>query len=274
MLPSLNKSEKDQFDPKRMQGHLDITPVEDQAIKNYFAFLPQEKQLQEALPGAYVINKPMQGVGGDGYWLHTEGDVSTLIVFDCMGHGHLASMMTRFYLGVFKRLAEEQKIEDPAKALVDIHEAVVEKFPPLETQRQIGTGSDIAIVKVNRQTKELIYAGSRLDLCFAKDKKLECLRGGRIQIGEYYDYEHKYTSTKLETVDTEGVRFYLATDGLKDMIGGPHERKLGSKNVKSLLESVATLPVEEQKLNIQYYLQKWGQSYEQMDDLLLVSFSL
>lgn len=274
MLPSLTNSGEDEFDPKKMKGQLDISPVEDQAIKNYFAFLPQEKQLQETFPSSFVIIKPLQGVGGDGYWLHSEGKISTLIVFDCMGHGHLASMMTRFYLGVFQQVAVEQKITNPADMLIAVHEKVVKKFPPTEKQRQIGTGSDIAILRINNETKQIIYSGAKLDLYFVKNQKMESIKGGRIQIGEYFDYEHKYDCVTLEADQIDGSRFYLATDGLKDLIGGPNERKLGSKRVKELLESVHALPNEEQKLHIQYYLQKWGQSYDQMDDLLLVGFSL
>ena len=70
----------------------------DETLANYIDSIPKDSYFRSIIKQSFVINKPMNKVGGDGYWVHDNGNELFLVVFDCMGHGPLASIMTRKYV--------------------------------------------------------------------------------------------------------------------------------------------------------------------------------
>ena len=115
------------------------------------------------LPEAFVINRPMSAVGGDGYWFYQKGDILYVAAFDCMGHGHLASMMTRIYTSALEKLVKDHNIEFPASILQFIHREIQSRFVN-KKNIMVGTGADLGIVKIIRSEQKMEYAGAKVDL--------------------------------------------------------------------------------------------------------------
>ena len=82
---------------------------EDETQRNYFSLFPEE--LMASVIESFVINKPMIGkAGGDGFWVHQDEEHLYIVLFDCMGHGHLASMMTRVYTQSLQKIVQEEEL--------------------------------------------------------------------------------------------------------------------------------------------------------------------
>ncbi len=254
------------------KDQLNLGQVEDVAKKNYFSLFP-EAQLHSILD-AFIINKPMTGkVGGDGFWVQQAHDSLYISVFDCMGHGHLASMMTRIYTNSLKKVVIDDGIIEPGKILEKLHHEIREKFEG-KKNLQVGTGADVGIVRIGTQVMEMEYAGAKMELLQVTNGELNIIKPDRMQIGEMFDFPHDYKTIPMDVSSLMGSKFYLSSDGLKDLFGGPSSKKLGKEKVKELLESNYMNHMAKQKEEIAAFLEDWSGSNMQLDDLLLIGFSL
>ncbi len=246
--------------------------IGDSAKKNYFSLFPEE--LIISMLDAFIINNPMSGsVGGDGFWVHQTMDSLIVVVFDCMGHGHLASMMTRIYTRALDKVVSQDKVEEPGEILMQIHAEVKTKFEGKENL-QVGSGADVGIVKIGMAERYMEFAGAKMDLFQVKDGEMELIKADRMQIGDLFDYEHNYKTVRLDLVDKGIYNFYLSSDGFKDLLGGEAGKKLGKVGVKTLLEANFGKPMMEQKKEIEAHLAEWGKYFSPLDDVLIVGFSV
>ena len=246
--------------------------VEDATKKNYFALFPDEETLNQSLPNAFIINRPMSGVGGDGYFIHQDDGSIFLAVFDCMGHGHLASMMTRIYTNALKKVILEDEAQFPNRILHLMHDQIHEKFGKKE-KKLLGTGADMGIVKINTHIGELDFAGAKMSLYEMVDGELQVIKADRMQIGELFEYEHSYKTQIIDLKRRKASKFYLFSDGVTDLVGGPDNKKLGLKKLKAMLEEHHELPIKEQKDIISNFLDVWSGSNKPLDDALIIGFS-
>ena len=248
-----------------------IDLIEDRTRKNYFSLLPDEATLNRSLGEAFVINRPMGSVGGDGYWLYQKGSNVFLAVFDCEGQGHLASMMTRIYANALKRLIVENSIEFPGSILQFIHREIQSKFRDRENI-QLNTGADLGIIRINREKQEMEYAGARMDLIQIVDDSVKTIPGDKLKIGELFDHKHEYNSVSVDL--SKPSRFYLFTDGISNQHGGPSFKRFGIENLLTLLKKNTKLTLKEQKDVIVHTLDKWSGGAVQEDDMLVLGFCL
>jgi len=249
---------------------LNIDRIEDQAKKNYFSLFPDEKTIHKSLPNAFVMNKPMSNVGGDGYWLYQKHHFIFLAVFDCIGQGHLASMMVRIYASALQKLVVEYSIEFPASILQFIHREIQSKFKSKENI-QLNTGADLGIIKIDTRKNTLEFAGARMDLYQVTNGKLNIIAGDKLQIGELFETKHEYNSVVID-FDPESD-FYLMSDGVRNLIGGPNMKRLGIDNIKHMLENNHGLEMREQKYLISTFIDNWSGSNQRTDDILVIGFS-
>lgn len=251
-----------------------LSKIEDGTRKNYFSLLPSPERIRESIPNSFVIINPMNTVGGDGYWF-AENDKSILLaVFDCMGHGHLASMMARTYIKLLRQIIDEQGIFFPNEVLLEIHRAVQKKFKNNGVKKSLlGTGADFGIVRINKTIREMEFSGAKMNLYQVNDGELSIIKADRIQVGEYFEHDHEYVTHIIDLKKHDNSKFYLFSDGVTDLIGGPENKKFGSARLKQLLESSFPYSMEEQKQQLVSTLGKWQGSNMALDDVLLFGFS-
>ena len=251
-----------------------ISRIEDGTRRNYFSLLPSPERIRESIPNSFVIINPMNTVGGDGYWFAENDKAILLAVFDCMGHGHIASMMARTYIKLLRQIIDEQGIFFPNNVLLEIHTAVQKKFRNNGVKKSlIGTGADFGVVRINKAIREIEFAGAKMNLYQVSDGKLNVIKADRIQVGEYFDHEHEYVTHIIDLKKHKDSKFYLFSDGVTDLIGGPENKKFGSARLKGLLESIYPHSMEDQKKEMVSTLGKWQGSNIALDDVLLIGFS-
>lgn len=231
--------------------------------------MPDEEDMHDLLPGTFVINKPKENVGGDGFWLYQKDHLLFLAVFDCMGEGHLASMMTRIYANALKKLVVDYKIEFPGAILQFIHREIQARFKDKENI-QLSTGADLGIVKLDTKEGTLEFSGAGMDLLRETNNRIEVIKGENRKIGQLDNTSQEYNSTTITGNDK--CRFYLATDGVTELIGGSSLKRLGVENFKIILRNGIKYPPEQRKDKIWSDLMKWSGLKDQNDDILILSF--
>ncbi len=245
--------------------------IEDRTRQNYFSLFPDESQIKTQFEDGFVINRPMSNVGGDGYWLHEKDGVVFLVVFDCVGQGHLASMMTRIYANALRKLIVENGIIFPVSILQFIHREIQKKFKDKE-HIQLNTGADLGILKYDKKAKTIEFAGAGMNMIRAIGKEIGFIEGEKGQIGETLGAKKEYSSTILEA-KTKSM-YYLYTDGVTGLIGGPSYKKFGFENLRSLVMEHNRLPMEPQKQAIVNGLKAWQGSNMQNDDILMIGVKI
>lgn len=223
---------------------------------------------------AFIVNRPMSGkVGGDGFWVYQEGDDFYLAVFDCMGHGHLASMMTRIYTQTFQRIVQKDEVKDPGTILRYLHHKMDHRFRGKDNM-QVGSGADVGLLKINLGVRKMEYAGAKMDLTHVRDGALGTIKADRMPIGELFEYNHDYHTRTVHLSDDTRTWFYLMSDGFKDLMGGPNGKKLGRKGVQEVLQQVNNRSSVDQREYLLGFLDEWSGSNMQLDDVLVIGFAL
>lgn len=242
------------------------------AKENYFQLFPEE--LLASILDAFVINQPMIGeVGGDGFWVHQTPEYLFVIVFDCMGHGYGASMMTRIYTNALEDIIGKREMTDPCEILAAIHEHMKLQFHG-KPKRQMGSGADMGVLRISKTSRALVFAGAKTNLFCVTNGSCEVIKADRLQLGELFDYPRMYTNHELNLEGTDSVNIYMSSDGFSDLIGGPDTKRFGSKQVKELLEKIAQHPMTTQKTEITCTLSSWLGKDEPVDDLLVVGLRI
>ncbi len=249
----------------------DFDRIEDQTRKNYYALLPEEAELKRNLPDVIVINKPAGSVGGDGYWSHSENNDLFLAVYDCVGQGHLASMMTRIYSNALSKLIIQNSIQYPASVIQFIHREIKSKFSDKE-KIKLNTGADLGILRIDINQRIVEFAGARMDMVVVSADGVEIVKGDCLHIGEHFEAKHDFHSTTVTL--RKKTKVFIHTDGVVDMMGGTEYRKLGTSRLYDFLFSINELSLVEQKKKIQSFLKEWPGAHPQNDDILIVGFSL
>ena len=72
----------------------------------------------------------------------------------------------------------------------------------------------------------------------------------------------------------KGDCLYISSDGLRDQIGGKHDKCIGSKHILSLIKSVQEHSMSEQKKIISEELLQWQGNNEQTDDITLFGIKI
>lgn len=246
--------------------------LQDESMNNYLSLFPEE--MIASILDAFVINRPMNGkVGGDGFWVHQTVQHLFIVVFDCMGHGHLASMMTRIYTQALEEVIVLNKEEEPGRILTELHELIRQRFEG-KKNLQVGSGADVGILKIDTLVRKIEFSGAKMDLHLVQDGTLSVIKSGRLQIGEFFEYDHQYETREIQLKSNMKSNFYLSSDGFNDLLGGENGKKFGRKNVKELLEMIYPDAMINQKRKIQKHLTDWMGSFSPLDDMLIVGFSV
>lgn len=268
MLPRLISDENNHLNKKAEDSELI-----DRSLRNYYAAFPKESIVRSILKNAFVINHPLDQVGGDGYWLHEDNGTVFLVVFDCMGHGRLASIMTRVFVSAIKQTIVEDKLFDPGQILTAIHFRIKAYFET-KNNTQVGSGADIGILKIDSTNSEIAYAGAKMDLIYTYKGEVRRIKSNKRQVGDLFEFERSYETIKLELEDkNEKVHIYLFTDGVTDLIGGSKNKKLKFSGFQSMLEKLPD-QFEHHKPLLESRLSKWSGINHQTDDLLLIGLSI
>ncbi len=254
------------------------------------AILPPKEERDGILGNHFVFFKPKDIVSGDFYWIseHKEQQKIVIAAVDCTGHGVPGAFMSIIGNNLLNQIINEKQIFHPSLILEKLHKGVrtVLKQDYDSHSSSINTsrdGMDIALCVINRKENTLEFAGANRPLWIVKDGNFEEIKGDRKAIGGWQN-ETKREFTTHSVVLNGNMNVYLASDGYSDQFGGCDEegqasKKFMSKNFKKLLLDMNTKNDKVQSLENQYstledVLEKWKGDEQQIDDVLVVGFSV
>jgi len=234
------------------------------------AVLPSPKFLSHLIKENYfILNKPRDIVSGDYYWLAEKDKKVIIAAADCTGHGVPGAFMSIIGFELLRKITDDQGIENADQILDELNKGIAITFGKDNSNIRLKDGMDLALCVIDKEKKELEFAGAFRPMYFIRDNKIEEIRGDRFSVGllaESEGIEITKTTIKLEKNDV----FYLFSDGYADQFGGPEGKKFKYRRFRHLLLTIHKLPMDQQKIILEKSFDEWIGNFEQVDDILIV----
>lgn len=249
----------------------DLTASVQYAKRIQDSILQSNVQLQSLFKQSFVLYKPKDIVSGDYYWFYETKEYKFVAAVDCTGHGVPGAMMSMVANSIFKEVFINKKTTSPSLILKGLDEEL-NKAVNTNQEATFNDGMDVALVRIDKNTNQIIFAGAFRNLLIVRDNSIIELKGSRYPIGFYSGIEKKFDEIIFESKPNDAL--YLFTDGFIDQFGGEKNKKLNKFNFKDLLLTMNELEFEEQECFIDYSFNNWKQDQPQTDDVLVIGIKL
>lgn len=238
------------------------------------AVLPTNKNIKKYFDSFFLF-APKNIVSGDFYWFSDTNDKYLFVaVGDCTGHGVPGAFLSLIGMYILNTIVIEKQITNPESILTTLDDLFNNLlYKGLEESRD---GMEIGIMRFEKNDfSKLIYAAAKTNIFIYSKKTNELLRhrGSRRSIGlknlqKASKVEFKNIIFKLHPKDT----IYCATDGYVDQ-NNSERKRFGTDKFIKMLNSVAHLPMAQQKITIIQKLEEHQQNEDQRDDIIVIGIS-
>ncbi len=250
------------------------------------ASLPSPAYMDNILSDYFTIYKPKDIISGDFYWVREIDDYIVVVVADSTGHGVPGALMSMLGVTLLNEQFRTFGIRQPGEILEHLRSKVKEILAQEGSANDQKDGMEMAIVIIDRKTKECQFAGAnRPLLLFRKKEQLEeveripypsleyddcelyTIKGDNQPIGVHWE-EQGFTNHLIKLQEHDSL--YIFSDGFVDQYGGKKRKKFKTRNFKKLLLSVQTESMTNQRKLIEDAFEEWRGSYEQIDDVCVI----
>lgn len=236
------------------------------------AVLPDTGEIEKHFNDMFVFYKPKDVVSGDFFWFSKTKDSVLIAAADCTGHGVPGAFMSMIGSYELSNSVSERGIVEPDKILSHINFSLKKRLKQSETQSNNKDGMDIVLCSFDLKNMLLQYAGANRPLYIMRDGLPIEFAPTKAAIGGYTDDSKQFNNNVIPL--QKGDCVYMYTDGYSDQFGGDKNKKLTTKNFKSLLRSVASLNMKEQYKALEKYFYEWKGNFEQLDDILVIGIRI
>lgn len=236
------------------------------------AMLSNTNILKEYFSKYLIINRPKDIVSGDFYWVEKVGSYIFIAVADCTGHGVPGAFMTILGNSLLNQIVLENKIISTSEILSELNKRLFQTFVTEKEIDKVNDGMDIAIIRFDCLTKEVLFSGARRNLLVLSNDNCNEVKGSRQSLGAEKNHNTPFGEEAL--ILNKGERIYLYTDGVTDQLGGENYKKFMTKNFKELLNSNKSLDLNQQREMIKGTITKWKGNNIQTDDILILGLEI
>ena len=250
------------------------------------AILPSPAMMNEIMPEHFVILRPKDIVSGDFYWVKEVQDHVVIVGADCTGHGVPGAFMSMLGITMLNDLIDDRCFNTPAEILGQLRQQVKEMLVQEGDSDEQKDGMDMALAILNKNTRELHYAGANNPLYVIRNKEVEVddelaayasievedyrlfeLKADKQPVGVHWE-ESRFTTHSIFLKEQDS--FYLFSDGFVDQFGGENRKKYKSLNFKKLLLSLQGESMKKQGQAVESAFLSWKGNHEQIDDISVI----
>lgn len=256
------------------QRHEGISDSIAYAGKIQGALIPRPERFNEMFSDHFVLNRPKDVVSGDFHWYHRLGEDQCLVAAaDCTGHGLPGAMMAAIGCSLLNELVVQHPHKDPAELLGLLNERMIQALNQNGQRRGAGDGMDVALCRIDRASRELLFAGAFRPLYWMHDGQLTVINGDRKPIGgSQHDPKRRFTVHRIAY--HPGDRLYLFSDGYVDQFGGPDRKKFMTTRFNDMLVANQHLPMNAQSEVLERAFLEWKGGNEQVDDICVLGLTV
>jgi len=236
------------------------------------AIIPSLDAIGARLPKFFMFYRPRDVVSGDFPWFFDKDENIYIAAVDCTGHGVPGALLS--FIGYFNlnMIADHADKLNAGQVLDLLHKGVKKTLKQDSDEAEARDGMDIALCKINFETKTLHYAGAHRPLYYLNsNKELVKYKGTPQAIGgkptrkgkekDFEDFEIHFNS---------GEKVFFFSDGLPDQVGGDAGRKYRPGRIEELIVGNPDFTMPQYKELFENDFLNWKGSYKQVDDILLI----
>ncbi|MCJ7446902.1 MAG: SpoIIE family protein phosphatase [Bacteroidales bacterium] len=253
--------------------NIEITDSINYAKRIQTSILPDINRLKESFKDAFIFFRPRDIVSGDFYWFDKLGDDKFILVCaDSTGHGVPGAFMSMIGSTLLQDVVSRQHITKPSEILTILNKQI---FSTLNQNIELGVsndGMDMVVCEISIKTRHIRFASAMRPVIVVIGGESFYIKGNRSSVGgesvieKFFDDQEYYLN--------EGDTIYMFSDGLPDQFGGPYGKKMKIVRLRTLIEAVVKLPMDEQKEKILKYFDDWKGISEQVDDVLMMGIKI
>lgn len=268
----VRKQETDHRDLQ--ERHEDITHSISYAGKIQAALVPSVHKYGELFDDFFVLNRPRDVVSGDFHWYHRlDEHIGLVAAADCTGHGVPGAMMAAIACSLLNDLGREMGDRDPATLLAELNRRMVRNLHQEGRRTGAGDGMDIALCRVDRRKRDILFAGAFRPLYWMHEGRLQVINGDRKPVGgSQHGSERSFTLHRITYA--EGDRIYLFSDGIVDQFGGPEKRKFMATRFGEVLKNIQRMPMAMQAEALERAFLDWKGAQPQLDDVCVLGIAV
>ena len=239
------------------------------ASKIQKSILPSNSIFNEAFSDYSIIWKPKDIVGGDIYWIKNFNGGTILCVCDCTGHGTHGALLTMLVMSIFKTAVDDSNYNDPAAIIWDLDKRLAATLG-VDNGSSIKEGCDLAVASIASDGTVRISSGN-INVYSCDGDKVTRYRGQKLWVGD--GMIKSKNDIKLITIPADHRnKFYIASDGLYEQIGGPEQIPFGYDSMEKLILENHNEKQSVISDKIWTAFEEYRGSNTQRDDFMLISF--
>ena len=174
---------------------------------------------------------------------------------------------------LLNEIVEARGITEADKILNQLHKGVSKALKQQENQNR--DGMDMALCVIDRKKNILEYAGAKNPLIYISNGETQRVIADKMPIGGIEDEElqEKIFTKHVISLHPQKV-FYMFSDGFPDQFGGKEKKKYMNKPFRDLLFTIHQKPFEQQREILEKTFVEWMGNEPQVDDVLVVGFTV
>lgn len=223
----------------------------------------------------FVLFKPKDIVSGDFYWFTNIRNIYVFTVADCTGHGVPGALMSMLGISLLNEIVRKKEVTTASQVLEELRLGIIHALHQKGKQDEQKDGMDISFVSIDKEKKEMQFAGANNSIYLIRNTQLQKLNGDKMPIA-IYERMQSFTNNVIEI--QQGDIIYLNSDGIKDQFGGLHGKKFLAKQYENVLLTNAHKNMNEQKDALWQEINKWqhyeSNYYEQTDDITVMGIKI
>lgn len=235
------------------------------------SILPNERIFKNNFHDAFVLFQPRDIVSGDFYWIYLHNDDIYFAVGDCTGHGVPGALLNIAGNSILRQIIRIEGLSDPADIVRLLDQELVSMFNENLTSGTTRDGMEIALCKFNLRKGIGQFCGAGRPLLLLRENTIVEFKKCRFSVG-YQDTAKDFTSYEFSL--NPGDRFYLFSDGYTDQFGGENVKKFNRNRFKSLIQSIQTMNMSDQKKELVLSYDSWKGKQEQIDDICVIGIEI
>jgi serine phosphatase RsbU (regulator of sigma subunit)/ligand-binding sensor domain-containing protein len=249
-----------------------ITSSIDYAKRIQSVMLPPKSEMTEHLD-LFIFYEPRDIVSGDFYWYHKTEKYIYIAAVDCTGHGVPGAFMSLLGTTFLNQIMLELEAPMPSLILTELDSKIINSLRQKSKYDYNSDGMDIALLRINRETRELVFSGAGRPLFFTRKNELKELSPNIFSIGGFHEGVAKKFKDEITSYD-EGDNLYMFSDGLTDQFGGEQGKRFSTKKLRTFLSQIYTEPTSVQLKAIKDEFYNWKGTADQLDDVLIIGIKL
>jgi serine phosphatase RsbU (regulator of sigma subunit)/Tfp pilus assembly protein PilF len=244
------------------------------ASKIQEALLPDEAVIRETIGEHFVFFRPLEIVSGDFYWVGNKDGKRILVVADCTGHGVPGALMSMIGMTLLNEIVNFRGITDPGQILSRLNRSVTDELNPENSEETADDGMEVTVCVIDEQSENIEISSAGQNCILFLGQSTQLIQGDVYTIGGLLNRSRETVFSVHRFPVAYPASLYFFTDGITDQFGGPENTKLGLENLKRILTEIKTLPVLDQKAEIEKTFKYWKGECQQIDDVCVMGVML